>query len=384
MSQWSPQQETALAAVSEWLRAHKAGRASQAFRVFGYAGTGKTTLAKHLAEGVDGDVLFGAFTGKAALVLRRKGCPGASTIHSMIYTIKQGSLGGAPEFVLDHNSPARNAALIIIDECSMVDDELGADLLSFGRPVLVLGDPAQLPPVKGGGFFTEHKPDIMLTEIHRQARDNPIIALSQTVREGGRLERGDYGSVRIVGRADISSEEVLNADQVLVGKNQTRRNFNTWFRRLLEKPDPINPVVGDKLVCLKNRRQKGLLNGGLWEVAKMLDKPKQPRRKAVDMFAGGLNHMVIRPLDEGAGDQAVDVTVPRAFFTGQENEMSWRERRRYDEFDFGYALTVHKSQGSQWDHVMVFDESAVFGDDRNRHLYTAITRAAERLTIIRS
>ena len=57
----------------------------------------------------------------------------------------------------------------------MVDEDLGRDLLSFGKPVLVLGDPAQLPPVKGGGFFTEAEPDVMLTEVHRQAADNPII-----------------------------------------------------------------------------------------------------------------------------------------------------------------------------------------------------------------
>ena len=70
----------------------------------------------------------------------------------------------------------------------MVDEELGRDLLSFGKPVLVLGDPAQLPPVKGGGFFTEAEPDIMLTEVHRQAADNPIIRMSMVVREGGRLD----------------------------------------------------------------------------------------------------------------------------------------------------------------------------------------------------
>ena len=383
MTQWSPQQEAALKAVSDWLRAHKAGGAPQCFRVFGFAGTGKTTLARHLAEGVKGDVLFGAFTGKAALVLRNKGCPNASTIHSMIYTTREGP-GGIPTFVLNEGGAPATADLIIIDECSMVDAELGADLLSFGTPVLVLGDPAQLPPVKGGGFFTEHQPDVMLTEIHRQAADNPIIALSAKVREGGRLAPGDYGTVRVLRRKELDPNDVFGADQLLVGKNKTRRDMNRWFRRLHGRSDPHSPEPGDKLVCLKNNHSKGLLNGGLWEVVEIDDAPLKGRRKTSDLATGGLIRMIVKSLDYGIDGQHVEVTVPRAFFLGSEQEMSWKERRRYDEFDFGYALTVHKSQGSQWDNVMVFDESGVFREDAHRHLYTAITRAAERLTIIQT
>ncbi len=112
----------------------------------------------------------------------------------------------------------------------MVDEKLGRDLLSFGTKVLVLGDPGQLPPVKsgegGGGFFTEQAPDVMLTEIHRQARENPIIALAETVREGGRPDYGRYGESRVIGRDDIEAEDVLAADQVLVGLNRTRQNYN--------------------------------------------------------------------------------------------------------------------------------------------------------------
>ena len=174
---WSPQQEEALKAVAFWLKQGE----PQVFRLFGYAGTGKTTLARHLAEEAGGDVVFGAFTGKAAMVLRSRGCKDARTIHSMIYRPKEVD-SEEPSFVLNEQSAAAHASLIIIDECSMVDEELGRDLLSFGKPVLVLGDPAQLPPVKGGGYFTEAEPDMMLTEVHRQAADNPIIRLSMMVR----------------------------------------------------------------------------------------------------------------------------------------------------------------------------------------------------------
>ena len=125
----------------------------------------------------------------------------------------------------------------------MVDEKLGRDLLSFGTPVLVLGDPGQLPPVKagegGGGYFTEAEPDVMLTEIHRQARDNPIIALAQTVREGGRPDYGRYGESRVIGRDDIDAEQVLAADQVLVGRNRTRQLYNRRIRALKGFDGPL-------------------------------------------------------------------------------------------------------------------------------------------------
>jgi exodeoxyribonuclease-5 len=180
---WSPQQDAALAAVARWLKAGE----PRVFRLFGYAGTGKTTLARHIAESAGGDVAFAAFTGKAAHVMRGKGCKGATTIHSLIYRTR-GEDENGPTFTLNDDSAAGKSALIVIDECSMVDEEIGRDLLSFGKPVLVLGDPAQLPPIAGGGFFTSAEPDVMLTEVHRQAFDDPIIRMSMIVREGGARE----------------------------------------------------------------------------------------------------------------------------------------------------------------------------------------------------
>ncbi len=147
----------------------------------------------------------------------------------------------------------------------MVDAELGRDLLSFGKPILVLGDPAQLPPVKGGGFFTEAEPDVMLTTIHRQAQDDPIIRLSEIVRSGGEIAYGQYGESRVIRRDEIDAADVLAADQVLLGVNRTRRLYNQRIRQLQGTTEPL-PVAGDKLVCLRNDRVKGLINGGLWRV----------------------------------------------------------------------------------------------------------------------
>ena len=365
MPVFTPHQDAALTAASNWLKDAR-GRAS-IFRLFGYAGTGKTTLVKHIAEGVDGKVLFAAFTGKAACVMRSKGCYSASTIHSLIYRARE-SGEETPSFELWNDAPASKAKLIIIDECSMVDAELARDLMSFGVPLLVLGDPAQLPPISGGGYFTDAEPDAMLTEVHRQAQDDPIVRLSMEIRAGNPLTQGQYGETQVVRRDALDPKRVLDADQVLVGRNVTRRAYNA---RLRERRGFANalPMAGDKLVCLRNNRRKGLFNGGLW----MVKESPKARRQII--------RMRLKP-DEDLGERLIKVSVRPECFTGTIEEFDWPQRKAYDEFDFGYVLTVHKAQGSQWDDVVLFDESGAFPDNRDRWLYTGVTRAAKRLTIV--
>jgi len=365
MPVFTPHQDAALTAAANWLKGAR-GRAS-IFRLFGYAGTGKTTLVKHIAEDVDGKVLFAAFTGKAACVMRSKGCHSASTIHSLIYRARE-SGEETPSFELWNDAPASKAKLIIIDECSMVDAELARDLMSFGVPLLVLGDPAQLPPISGGGFFTDAEPDAMLTEVHRQAQDDPIVRLSMEIRAGNPLTQGQYGETQVVRRDALDPQRVLDADQVLVGRNVTRRAYNARLRERRGFTDAL-PMAGDKLVCLRNNRRKGLFNGGLWMVK---ERPK-PRRQIIRMH--------LKP-DEDLGERVIKVSVRPECFTGAIEEFDWPQRKAYDEFDFGYVLTVHKAQGSQWDDVVLFDESGAFPDNRDRWLYTGVTRAAKRLTIV--
>lgn len=374
--QFSPQQDDALKAVGHWL---KSGR-PQVFRLFGYAGTGKTTLARYFAEHVDGQVQFAAFTGKAAQVLRSKGAVNARTIHSLIYRPKgeesvadevTGKTSMSPTFSLNRQSPISRAKLVVIDECSMVDEQLGRDLMSFGTPILVLGDPAQLPPISGGGFFTEHEPDQLLTEIHRQARDNPIIRLALDVREGREFMQGDYGAAQVIGKEDVTQDLVLDADQVLVGTNRTRRRYNMRLREL--KGFSANyPQAGDKLVCLRNDPAKGLLNGSLWKVMTSSRETVKP----------GIN-LLVSPEEDDPDRGISKIKLLKSAFENPEEEIPWQQKKRFDDFDYGYALTVHKAQGSQWDNVVLFDESWAFKETRQRWLYTAITRAAKQLTIVR-
>jgi len=410
---FSPQQDAALKAVDQWYR----NGDKQVFHLFGYAGTGKTTLAKYLAEGIGDDVLFAAYTGKAAHVLQTKGCHNASTIHSLIYRSRDKSKArleelqtelaellvslqgmeqeyidnhprvralqrdiadeaknaNQPMFILNTESEVRNVPLVVIDECSMVDATMGQDLLSFGTPVLVLGDPAQLPPVGAAGYFTENvTPDVMLDEIHRQAQESPILRMATDVRLGNRLQVGDWGdgcAVHPYG-TKLSQEEVLSYDQLLVGKNKTRTAMNKRVRQFLGY-DGDYPVIGDRLVCLRNNSELGLLNGAIFNAT------------GVDGVMDGKVHMTVRSQDNpNAGDVEVAALEQHFLGRGEELDTQYLLRSEGQEFDYGYALTVHKSQGSQWDSVAVFDESWGPKKERQRWLYTAITRAAERVTVV--
>ena len=210
----------------------------------------------------------------------------------------------------------------------------------------------------------------MLTEIHRQAEDNPIIRLSQIVRSGGELADGAYGESRVIRRAAIDAAQVLAADQVLVGINRTRRAYNQRIRaahrlrrtaaargrpaglpeeRPDQGPDQRRPVAG------RGARRGG---EGLCPLDRALRGRWRPRNRSRSRCC-------------------------KAFFEGTEGELAYPLRRESDEFDYGYALTVHKAQGSQWDDVLLFDESYAFREHRARWLYTGLTRAAKRLTIVR-
>ena len=372
MSSWSPQQDGAFKAVQTWL-ADPNG--SQVFRLFGYAGTGKTTLAREMAGQVKGRVVFAAFTGKAAYVMKQKGCSNATTIHSLIYKLDDEDYSGQPTFKLNPESDIASAALVIIDEVSMVGEDLAKDLLSFGSRVLVLGDPAQLPPVKGQGYFTDAEPDVMLTEVHRQAKESPIIRLATDIREGRSFSLGGDENCRVIPWSAAVAEVTLGHDQILCGKNVTRHRMNQRVRKLKGITSEM-PVIGEKLVCLRNDRIKKLLNGSLWKIHSV---PERQSKK--DNIENCFCFEVV-PEDIETEATGLRVRVKNEFWNGTDADLQYTDKRGTEEFTFGYALTCHKSQGSQWDSVIVFDEAAVFREDAWRWRYTAVTRAAKRLTMV--
>jgi exodeoxyribonuclease-5 len=241
--QWTSQQSDAIANVAAWLRI----KYQPFFYLGGYAGTGKTVLATHLASLQNGEVRFAAFTGKAARVMRDNGCHGARTIHSLIYSTDVNPDTGEITMMLDPMALV-GVSLVIIDEASMVDEALGRDLLSFGVAVLVLGDPGQLPPISGAGFFTAGEPNFMLTDVHRQAKDSPIIRLATAVRE--RTFRRDpkrVDGLTITSKADLDPADATDADAVIVGRNETRHTYNKRLRELKGFEGDV-PVKGETLI----------------------------------------------------------------------------------------------------------------------------------------
>lgn len=393
----SRQQSAALDAVKTWFERGD----SQVFRVFGWAGTGKTTIARQFADAIDGTVLFAAYTGKAAHVLREKGCLNAVTLHGLIYVpssksaerlrkLQREYLKAAdakkpervlqtlreeiaaeqerlksPSFALNDKSPLSSAQLLIIDEVSMVNQDMAEDLLSFGVKVLCLGDPAQLPPVKGGGYFTDVKPDVLLTEVHRQASDSPVLALATEVREGRGYANSPAGMVVPKGTLDIAA--LAEFDQVLVGTNRSRRVINTRMREHLGFDDPL-PMVGDRLICTRNDSETGLLNGSQWFV------------ESVAPSDDGYGRIFLR-LRSVDGDEMVSCDAHAQPFLGE--EIPYFAMREAQCFEYAYGMTVHKSQGSQWDSVVLIDESRKFpAASRRAWLYTGITRAAKDLKVI--
>lgn len=362
----SPQQSAARKEIKAWL--DNPGR-KQVFRLFGFAGTGKTSIAKYIAAEHGGTVEFAAFTGIAALNMAKSGCEGAKTIHKLIYRIRELPGGGA-RFEVSKSSAAANADFIIIDECSMVDDTMARDICSFKKPILVLGDPAQLPPIGGDGFFTRFKPDVMLTEIHRQARDSEIIRFSEAVREGKSFTPSGTGEVRFC-NANRDWLLMMEADQIIAGTNRSVSHFNLTTR-YFRGWDSDFPQAGERLVALRNDYDLGVLNGEQFAVIGDMGAGRVPetrRLKVKSLF--GLD---AEPVElEFFTDSLINGPSKEELFWCADNEVV---PARY-----AYAITAHKAQGSQWPHVAVCDESLTFGDDARRWLYTAATRAMNRLTI---
>lgn len=408
------QQLAALDDIAVWYE-QRAWDTQQVYRLFGYAGTGKTSLAVRAAEtlGVAEHTLYAAFTGKAAHVLRTKGCTGAQTIHSLIYqptehtrekinrlremlaetddeterdeiaeeisceTEKLGRLS----FVLNLDSDLADAQLLVLDEASMVNGEIGQDLESFGVPILVLGDPMQLPPIDGTGYFTQGRPDTLLDEIHRSEAGSPVTRVATAIRNApaGDPRFGVAGPVEHSGRYSfVNARDLLNYDQVIVGTNRTRWNVIHRVRSMRGYP-PDRPVAGDRIIILANNGDVGVFNGQQWTVDSCADDPRAAGRFVLVVTGD-------RPAKDAEPVQRELRVWARGFRqTGdgetRENTNAGR-RGPVAAATFAQAITCHKSQGSQWNHVLVIDEARVFKDMARRWLYTAATRAARQIVIV--
>ncbi len=289
-----------------------------------------------------------------------------------------------PRFRLNPDSAASAARLIVLDEVSMVGEDMAKDLLSYKRPILVLGDPGQLPPIKGEGAFVDAEPDVMLTEVHRQAAESAIIRLATWARQGRPIPMGLHDPlVAKMPFGDLSPEMCLKADQVICGRNDTRILLNNGIRRVAGRQGLL-PQPGEKIICLKNSKTHGVVNGmflGLDEAVDDAELIFKARLRTED------DAVVGEPNDDGEAWVPVykGPFLDHIQLDKDRGSRDWKLLRKIRplEMVFGYAITCHKAQGSGWRNVIVWDDGLGRTDaDRRRWLYTAITRAEEGLVLL--
>lgn len=389
--------------ICEWF--HRSAR--QVFVLTGYAGTGKTSLLKHTVceklNLVAGDsAAFITPTGKAATVLINKGIV-ASTVHRLIYQ----SINEEKEILLNgkkvkvekltfkrRESIDKSIKLIVLDEASMVSDEMLFDVLNFGVKVLLCGDNAQLPPVEGFNTYLRN-PDYTLTAIVRQQQDNPIIMLSEMAREGRHIAYGNYGDKAfVIAARNFAGERkkklLLKAEQIICGLNKTRAQINDEVRTF--KGFNGLPKDGEKLICTLNNWEQfideemrfNMVNGiigtavdPVYDVGKSMGftqfKPE---------FLNKLCPQAL-PFDAGIFIDGEYRYRHGDYFEKFNEEGEAVGAFTLNRFEYGYCISCHKAQGSEFDSAIVFDESYAFKEDAARWLYTAITRAKDRLIIVR-
>lgn len=365
--------------------------------IAGYAGTGKSTLIKFIIAALNlqsHQVAYVAYTGKAAQVLRSKGCPNACTAHRLLYRSyerEDGTFAHEPRKTI-----GPYLRLLVVDEVSMIPNDIWQLMLSHHVHVIALGDPAQLPPVKAVAANVLEHPHIFLDEIMRQAQDSEIIRLTMDIRAHKPLQLSAGSEVKIVTPQEFFVPNFLQwADQIICAKNTTRTMINNQMREAKYGEGVCDlPQEGDKVICLQNN----------WNVV----------NAPGDALVNGLGGIIknIRPnhfLNPCVGDcvmadfypdiyddelgMFLDVPMDKNMFIEQkpsENRFNPKaivpKELKPEQFDYGYSITCHKAQGSEWDKVIVFEEF-MRGDNAESHarwLYTAATRAAKQLIIVKN
>lgn len=364
----SPDQEKAAAQLRRFLLSDE-----RLFKLQGAAGCGKSTVISTVLEDRD-DVTYCAPTAKAASVLRSKGVD-AVTLHSLMYQPVEvtDEVTRKPKLAFKENprSPLWGGGVVVVDESSMVAGFIAAKLQEYPIKIIAVGDPFQLPPVKSSGSLITGKPDALLTEVHRTALDSPVLELATYVRERGHLPRVfEQGPTKIVSDTRDAGD-LLGFDRVIVGTHKTRFKAIDHLRRLKGRGSRL-PEAGETVLAKRNDPEKGLINGETYEVKKVLTEP------------GDMLYTELMDKDGGR----IGTTAWTHGFTGPRGlekleDMGFKDRADNAELWFGDAVTAHASQGSEWNRVLVVDESRIFRNNAARWLYTAVTRASESVVVVK-
>lgn len=364
--------------------------------IAGYAGTGKSTLVKFIIAALNlqpEDVAYVTFTGKAASVLRHKGCPNAMTAHKLLYYSKRLPNG---KFVFTPRTSLEGEyKVIVVDEISMIPKELWELLLRHKVYIIACGDPFQLPPInKNADNHVLDTPHIFLDEIMRQAEESEIIRLTMNIREGKPIQYQRGNEVQVVSPDDVVSGMYDWADQIICATNKKRLDINTYMRAAAGRGEL--PEDGDKIIACRNcwdiidtTGENALVNGTIGYLDGLtFGTQEYPIYgfPTVPVIRTGLR------TDDGGFDEIM--LDQQALMTGKKfltPEQEYQIYRRASlkglepiEFNYGYAITCHRAQGSEWEKVLVFEESFPFDKEEHaRWLYTACTRPSEKLVLVR-
>lgn len=370
--------------------------------IAGYAGTGKSTLIQFIISALElrpEEVCYVAYTGKAAQVLRQKGCPNAVTAHKLLYKARpmpNGTYKFEPKVTLDGEY-----RLIVVDEISMLPNDMWLRLLNHRVHVIACGDPFQLPPIdKDSDNHVLDKPHVFLDEIMRQAYDSEIIRFSMWIREGKPISEfpASGAQVMLVDPQHVVSGMYTWADQILCATNQNRNAINEFVRKI--KGFGPEPVVGDKIICLRNQWEflsnsildpSPLTNGTIGTILNMNKTVIKPPFWICDKDIPVLYTSMTDDNNTQFDYIPVDytfLTTGEKLLTGKQEFQMRKSNKCPDppfEFAYAYGITTHKAQGSEWQKVLVYEERFPFEKEEHaRWAYTAATRASEKLVWIKA
>lgn len=366
--------------------------------ISGPAGSGKSTLIKFIIAALnlnEEEVAYATFTGKAAQVLKNKGCKNAITLHKLLYKAfpnKDGTFSFVPKETLDEDYK-----LVVIDEISMVSKTLWDLLLTHRIHILCLGDEAQLPPIiSDEDNHILDKPHYHLTEILRQAQESEIIRLATHIREGKSINsfQASNQQVMILNRDQLTEGHYLWADQILCAKNDTRNTLNLQMRNILKYPE--EPTINDKIISLRNHwdevsnLENPLTNGCIGVLSEYEKKqiwlPQYIYKEPLTILVANFNIDDLESFNSITIDYNQLLTGNKTITSRQEYLMNKNKQCPSAPYDFAYAyaITVWKAQGSEFGKVLLFEENFPFDRlEHQKYLYTGVTRASEKLVLVR-
>lgn len=367
--------------------------------ISGYAGVGKSSLITYAIAALNlkpEDVAYAAYTGKAAEVLRKKGNKGACTLHKLLYEHVPLPQGGFYRRI----KTALDLKVVVVDEVSMVPISMINQLLKFNVFCIFTGDPFQLPQInKEEAHTLLDKPHVFLDQIMRQSAESEIINLSMKIREGKSIDYYKGHEVLILPKNELSTGILKWADIILCAKNATRHELNNQMRKIKGYSPQDAPQEGEKLICLTNywddinEDGDALVNGTIGTITKISNNVVNiPNYIRSNQHTYPVYKINLKP--EYSDSQFNLLQVDKNFLINEKSNMDWKTAYQLGkrhmaymipkELTYGYAITTHRAQGSEWDNVLVIEENFPFDKvEHRRWLYTAVTRSASRLVLVR-